>query len=492
MSTTGNSRWTALDTDTDSRATDYTHTGLNPGTKRYYRVSAINTGRAGAPGRASPGQPPMSPLRAHLRASGRVPVVWEEATSSSSPGRARPRTAGARSGATGLKCPPTAPPVGPRSWPTPAAPPQPTCTSVSPPARPGSIASPRSTPRGREHTRTWPTVPPRPRGPASREPCARGRSDRGASPSPGRRRPAMPGQPSRATGSGGVLPTAATGTRSAPTRVRRPPPSRTPISSRPPPTCTRSRAINSVGAGQWSLEAGRRTNADVPGAPTNLTARPDGTSRINLSWTAPRNNGGAPVIGYRIEMSADGGANWRIHRSNTGSVATTFSHTGLRPGARRDYRISAVNTAGVGMPSTVDWATTDCRSGGSPKKPGGPRRRQFGDRAVLGCTDLGRGRENHRVPHRSFQEPELRVDDCPCQHAIQRHDLQACRPAGGKYLVLPGLGDQRQGGWAHLERGQRNHRCDRPGATPDATGNRYKPECDRTQPGMHRRTMAER
>ena len=126
-------------------------------------------------------------------------------------------------------------------------------------------------------------------------------------------------------------------------------------------------AINSVGAGQWSIEAGTRTNADVPGAPTNLTARAVGTSRINLSWTAPRNNGGASVIGYRIEESADGGTTWSIFRSNTGSVATTFSHTGLPPGARRDYRISAVNPAGVGMPSTVAHATTVAVVPGAPR-----------------------------------------------------------------------------------------------------------------------------
>ena len=44
-SPTGTSRWTVLETDADPKTTDYTHTGLDPGTKRYYRVLAIN--RAG-------------------------------------------------------------------------------------------------------------------------------------------------------------------------------------------------------------------------------------------------------------------------------------------------------------------------------------------------------------------------------------------------------------------------------------------------------------
>ena len=47
VSATGTSRWTALEDDTESRATKYTHTGLDPGTRRYYRVAAINAAGRG-------------------------------------------------------------------------------------------------------------------------------------------------------------------------------------------------------------------------------------------------------------------------------------------------------------------------------------------------------------------------------------------------------------------------------------------------------------
>ena len=112
VSPTGNSRWTALEADTDSRTTDYTHTGLNPGTKRYYRVSAINSVGRSNPSNVAHATTDVTAPGAPSGLSA-VPSGLGEAASSSSPGRARPRTAGARSAATGLKCPPTASRIGP-------------------------------------------------------------------------------------------------------------------------------------------------------------------------------------------------------------------------------------------------------------------------------------------------------------------------------------------------------------------------------------------
>ena len=64
-------------------------------------------------------------------------------------------------------------------------------------------------------------------------------------------------------------------------------------------------ATNSVGTGDPS-DVAHATVADVPGAPTGLTATADGESAINLSWTAPAATGGSDVTGYQIEWSPDG------------------------------------------------------------------------------------------------------------------------------------------------------------------------------------------
>ena len=48
--------------------------------------------------------------------------------------------------------------------------------------------------------------------------------------------------------------------------------------------------------------------AEVPGAPTSLSAAPNGTTGIDLSWTAPADDGGSAITGYKIEVSTDGGS----------------------------------------------------------------------------------------------------------------------------------------------------------------------------------------
>ncbi|MYC97948.1 MAG: hypothetical protein F4X13_01635 [Gammaproteobacteria bacterium] len=127
-------------------------------------------------------------------------------------------------------------------------------------------------------------------------------------------------------------------------------------------------AVNRLGAGQWSFEASTSTYAQAPGAPFNLTARPVGTARIDLSWSAPRNTGGAPILGYRIEASDDGGRNWNIIiRRNTNSKTTTASDVTLQPATTRHYRVAAINTAGTGPFSNTARATTEATVPGSPR-----------------------------------------------------------------------------------------------------------------------------
>ena len=126
-------------------------------------------------------------------------------------------------------------------------------------------------------------------------------------------------------------------------------------------------AINSVGAGQWSFETSTSTYAQAPGAPTGLTARAVGTARIDLSWSTPRNTGGAPILGYRIEASDDERRTWRIIRRNTNSKGTTFSDVNLQPATTRYYRVAAINTAGTGPVSNFASATTEATVPGAPR-----------------------------------------------------------------------------------------------------------------------------
>src|SRR5207245_842218 len=100
------------------------------------------------------------------------------------------------------------------------------------------------------------------------------------------------------------------------------------------------------------------TTAIVPQPPTGLTATTVSTSQINLSWTAPANNGGSVITGYKIERSTNGGTTWSTIQSNTASTATTFSDTGLTASTTYMYRVSAINPVGTSSPSNTASATT--------------------------------------------------------------------------------------------------------------------------------------
>lgn len=96
----------------------------------------------------------------------------------------------------------------------------------------------------------------------------------------------------------------------------------------------------------------------VPQQPTGLSATAVSSSQINLAWTAPADDGGSPITGYEIDRSGDGGSSWSTIVSNTATSGTTYSDTGLAHSTAYTYRVSAINSAGTGAPSSYSSATT--------------------------------------------------------------------------------------------------------------------------------------
>ena len=111
--------------------------------------------------------------------------------------------------------------------------------------------------------------------------------------------------------------------------------------------------------------------AVAPGAPTSLSATGGSTTSINLSWTAPADNGGRVISGYKVEVSSDSGTTWTVLEATTGTTATTYEHTGLTAGSTRHYRVSAINTIGTGAASNTDSATTLTRANTAPTSSNG-------------------------------------------------------------------------------------------------------------------------
>jgi hypothetical protein len=104
------------------------------------------------------------------------------------------------------------------------------------------------------------------------------------------------------------------------------------------------------------------TTAGKPNQVTGLTATDFGTSRafnngrIDLSWTAPANNG-APITGYRIERSTDN-VSYSAISVNTGTTATSYSDTGLNSNQIYYYKVAAINAVDTGPLSTAANATS--------------------------------------------------------------------------------------------------------------------------------------
>ena len=99
-------------------------------------------------------------------------------------------------------------------------------------------------------------------------------------------------------------------------------------------------------------------NPRAPDAPTGLDATASGTRRIELAWTAPADDGGSAIRGYKIEVSADHGNTWTVRVSNTGRTDTAYTHTGLEASTARNYRVSAINASGTSEASNTAGTTT--------------------------------------------------------------------------------------------------------------------------------------
>src|SRR5206468_7128011 len=104
--------------------------------------------------------------------------------------------------------------------------------------------------------------------------------------------------------------------------------------------------------------ASTTTLAVAPSTPMGLTATTVSASQVNLSWTAPADNGGSAITGYKIERSTDGGTTWSTIVPNTGSASTAYSDTGLTHGTTYAYKVSAVNSIGTSPSSNTASATT--------------------------------------------------------------------------------------------------------------------------------------
>ena len=107
-------------------------------------------------------------------------------------------------------------------------------------------------------------------------------------------------------------------------------------------------AINAVGIGPAGSAAVMLTAA-TPSAPLSVkaTAGATGTQQATVTWSTPAQQGGSPVVSYRVRRFA--GSTATVQTTTTvPATARTFTATGLVAGSAYSFDVVAVNSAGAG------------------------------------------------------------------------------------------------------------------------------------------------
>jgi len=70
-------------------------------------------------------------------------------------------------------------------------------------------------------------------------------------------------------------------------------------------------------------------------------------SSIEVTWTPPDNDGGAPITSYVLEYRSEGSVAWK-KASDKALMELKFTATGLNDKELYEFRVAAVNKAGTG------------------------------------------------------------------------------------------------------------------------------------------------
>ncbi|KAK2518656.1 Myom3 [Columba guinea] len=98
--------------------------------------------------------------------------------------------------------------------------------------------------------------------------------------------------------------------------------------------------------------------AGAPGAPLNVKCHDVNKDCLMLSWVAPSDNGGSPILGYYIERCVAGSEDW-VPCNEKPVKTCRYPIVGLAEGQTYQFRVKAVNKNGISHPSkTSDPVTT--------------------------------------------------------------------------------------------------------------------------------------
>uniref|UniRef100_A0A8B9UEG1 Myomesin 3 n=1 Tax=Anas zonorhyncha TaxID=75864 RepID=A0A8B9UEG1_9AVES len=95
----------------------------------------------------------------------------------------------------------------------------------------------------------------------------------------------------------------------------------------------------------------------APGSPLNVKCHDVNKDCLILSWVAPSDNGGSPILGYFIERCVAGSEEW-VPCNDRPVKTCRYPVLGLTEGQTYQFQVKAVNKAGISHPSKTSAPVT--------------------------------------------------------------------------------------------------------------------------------------
>ena len=112
-------------------------------------------------------------------------------------------------------------------------------------------------------------------------------------------------------------------------------------------------AENAAGVGNPCAEITfvAKNEFDVPGKPGQPEVVNITEASAELTWAAPKSDGGTPITNYIIELKKKGDVKWKVANVDQKVTETKYEVKGLQKGAEYEFRVTAENKMGPGQPS---------------------------------------------------------------------------------------------------------------------------------------------